>query len=420
MVFLSRHRLRMLASTIKLRLFYAALLLWSLSIVIICLHITRTRGNFAFRYQYPGSHSVFTGYREAGEAWLHQGQIYGTPGTFLYSPLIAALYSPFALISQNVSEVIWRFLIGLALPLALWFNARTLFGFSRNRFACLLLLILPLTASNLNNGQANIVIIALFLVATGAASRSRWFTCAFCASFAVYWKIYPIAFALLLTIIFPKKLTGRILLGLVGLFLVSLLLQKPSYVLQEYGSWFVNLAADRRRAHEYYGRWRDFYLLLRLIGIPISAMWWRIAEVTAGVIAATICLVGTIRRWPLVTLLFSAMSLAIVWMLLFGPATEASTYMLIAVPSAYLLIFGWSEVSQLALQTTSTITYLGFIGSQMLNSWFHIKGNIYLVHAIQPCFTLCFCAALFFWWKQQLLSKEEAPGNATRRPETSS
>ena len=37
------------------------------------------------------------------------------------------------------------------------------------------------------------------------------------------------------------------------------------------------------------------------------------------------------------------MSLAVAWMLLFGPATEAATYVLIAVPSAYLLIAGWSE-----------------------------------------------------------------------------
>jgi hypothetical protein len=398
----------MLVATIKSRLFDAALLLWSVSVAIICLHI----------YQHPGSHSVFAGYREAGEAWIHRGQIYGTAGTFLYSPLIAALYSPFALISQNVSEVIWRLLISLAFPLAIWFNARTLFDFSRNQFACLLLLILPLTLSSLNNGQANIVIIALFLVATGAASQSRWFTCAFCASFAVYWKIYPIAFALLLTLISPKKLAVPILFGLVGLFVVSLLLQRPSYVLQEYGSWFVNLAADRRRAHAYYGRWRDFYLLLRLVGIPISAMWWRILEVTAGVIAATICLVGTIRRWPAAVLLFGTMSLAIVWMLLFGPATEAATYVLIAVPSAYLLISGWSGPFRPALRAASTITYVGFVSAHMLNSWFHVKENIYLIHAIQPCFALCFCAALFFWWKERLFNAGHESSSASQRSVT--
>jgi hypothetical protein len=394
----------MLVATFKSKLFYMALLMWSLSVAIICLRI----------YQYPGSHSVFTAYREAGEAWIHQGQIYGTPGKspFLYSPLIAAVYSPFALISENVSEVIWRLLIGIALPVALWFNARTLFDFSKQMFACLLLVTLPLTLSSLNNGQANVVIMVLFLVAAGAASRSHWFTCAFCASFAVYWKIYPIAFALLLTVIFPRKLAVPILFGIVGLFLVSLLLQRPSYVLQEYGNWFVNLTSDRRRAHEYYGRWRDFYLLLRLIGIPISTMWWRILELTAGAGTAAICVLGTIRRWPSVILLFGAMSLAIAWMLVFGPATEAATYMLIAVPSAYLLIAGWSSPFRPALRATSTIAYLGFVGAHILNSWFQIKTNIYLVHAIQPCFALCFCAALFFWWRWQLLNEEEAPDGA--------
>jgi hypothetical protein len=388
----------------KSGLFYAALLLWFLCVAIISLRIGL----------HPGSHSVFTEYRDAGRAWLHQTQIYGIDTRFLYSPLVAALYSPFALISQNLSELLWRLLIGLALPLALWLNARELFHFSKSEFACLLLLILPLTISDLNNGQANIIIIVLLLLATSTASQSRWLTCAFCASFAVYWKIYPISFAVLLAIIFPRELSVRLFLWLVGLFAVSLLLQKPSYVLHQYSSWFAHLTSDRRRELEYYGKWRDFYLLLRLIGITISAMSWKIVQVIAGLIAATICLVGTIRRRSLVTLLFCAMSLAIVWMLLFGPATEAATYTLIAVPSAYLLISGWSGDAQPALQITSTITYLGFISADMLNSWFLIKRNVHLIHAIQPCFTLCFCAALFFWWKQHVFNEGEKSTNASQ------
>ena len=107
-----------------------------------------------------------------------------SPGTdlcgsrdILYSPLAAAFFSPFAFVSQNVAEVLWRLVLGLALPLALWFNARTLFDFSKKEFAWLFLLIVPLTLSSLNNGQANIIIIVLFLVAAGAASQSRWFIC---------------------------------------------------------------------------------------------------------------------------------------------------------------------------------------------------------------------------------------------------
>jgi hypothetical protein len=89
-------------------------------------------------------------------------------------------------------------------------------------------------------------------------------------------------------------------------------------------------------------------------------------------------------------------------MLLFGPATEAATYVLIAVPSSYLLVFGLLETSQVALRAMSTVTYLGFVAADVLNSWFHIKRDVYLVHAIQPCFALCFCVALFFWWKRQI------------------
>ena len=389
----------------KSRLFPATLGLWFLSVAIVCFRI----------YIHPGWHSVFPTYRDAGAAWIHQGQIYAAPGIFLYSPLVAAFFSLFALISQNVAEALWRLLLGFALPLALWFNARTLFDFSKKEFAWLFLLIVPLTLSSLNNGQANIIIIVLFLVAAAAASQSRWFICAFCAAFAVYWKIYPIAFALLLAVVFPKKLIFRILLVLIGLFVVSLFLQRPSYTLQQYGDWLVNLASDRRRAHEYYGRWRDFYLLLRLLGIPISTMWWTIAEVTAGSVAAAICFLGTIRHWPRATLLLGAMSLAIVWMLLFGPATEAATYVLIAVPSAYLLIAGWSDVSQWALRVVGTLTYIGFVSAHILNSWFPIKKNVYLVHAIQPCLTLCFCAALFLWWQWQLLNETKQPCDASER-----
>jgi hypothetical protein len=377
-------------------LLLVALSLWFLCVIVVCVR----------SYQHPGLHSVFPTYRNAGIAWLQQEQIYGTGGSaFLYSPLIAAFYSPFALISQNASEVLWRLLLGVPLPLSLWFNARALFGFSKKSFAYLLLLILPLALSNLNQGQANLMLMVLVLVAATAALQSQWWMCAFCVSLSVYWKIYPVVFALLLATIFPNKLALRMCLALGGLFIISLLLQKPSYVMREYGSWFVHLASDRRRGNEYYGKWRDFYLILRLIGIPISMMWWKIIEAIAGLIAAAICLVGRIRRQSPVTLVFGAMSLAIIWMLLFGPATEAATYILIAVPCAYLVILGWSDLSETALRATSTLTYLGFVAADVLNSWFHIKVDIYLVHAIQPCFALCFCVALFLWWTRQITER---------------
>jgi hypothetical protein len=380
----------------KISVAFAAPALWFLCVAIICIAA----------YLHPGLHSVSSIYREAGAAWIRQDQIYSTgESAFLYSPLIAAFYSPLALVSQNLSEALWRLLLGVALPLSLWLNARKLFGFSNNEFAYLLLLVLPLTLGNLHNGQANLIVLVLFLIASASALQSRWWACAFSASLTVYWKIYPVVFVLLLTVLFPTKLTARMFLALLGLFVVSLILQKPSYVLGEYANWVSHLVSDHRRATEYYGRWRDFYLLLRLIGIPISAMWWKVVEVITALIAVAICVFGKMWRWPAVTLVFGALSLAVVWILLFGPATEAATYTLIAVPCAYLLILGWcdaSEASEMAPRRTATVAYLGFVAGDIINSWFHIKLDVYLIHAIQPCFAICFAVALFLWWKGQI------------------
>lgn len=377
----------------KSRLFCLALFLWSVPVAVICIRVAR----------HPGSHSAFRSCRLAGANWLQQSRLYGPDTGFLYTPLIAALHAPFALLPEGLSEVFWRLIIGFSFPVALWFNGRAVFQFSKEQFASLLLLSLPLTLNTLNNGQANLVLVILFLVAVGAASESRWLLCAVCAAFAIYWKVYPIALALLLAVIFPGKLAARTLVSAVVLFGLSLFLQRPSYVLQEYGNWLVNLLSDRRHELEYYGKNRDFYLLLRLLGVPVSDAWWLFLQLLAAVAAAAFCLRETLRRAPVTKLLFGAMCLAVVWMLLFGPATEAATYVLVAVPSAYLLIAGWSHDARPAARITSTVAYLGFIGAEVVNSWFQIKRNVYLVHAIQPCVALCFCVALYYWWKQNLV-----------------
>lgn len=383
-------------SWVKSRWFHIALAAWTLSTVLVCIRVAR----------HPGSHSAFRGVRTAGIAWLHQGRLYGADTGFLYTPLIAGIHSPFALLPEAIAEVLWRVMIGVGFPLVLWFNARALFRFSRDQFASLLLLTLPLTLNTLNNGQSNIVLVVLCLGATAAAAHARWWLCAACAAFAIYWKVYPIALALLLTVVFPKKLGVRIVVCVIVLFVVSLLLQAPQYVVDQYHRWIATLISDPRREIDYYGKNRDFYLLLRVVGIPITTLWWTVLQLLTAACAAVICLFGRIRNQ---TLLFGLMCLAIAWMLLFGPATEATTYVLIAVPSAYLVLLGWFRQSGHTAFSVSIAAYVGFIFAEVVNSWLGIKQYIYLVHAVQPAVALCFCAALFCWWKEQAYVEHGAP-----------
>jgi len=204
------------------------------------------------------------------------------------------------------------------------------------------------------------------------------------------------------------------LLAVVVLFAVSFLLQNTSYVLDQYGSWIANLLSDRRRELDYYGKNRDFYLLLRLAGIPITTSWWMVLQLLTALCAAAVCLASKRRLLPPTSLLFGVMCLSISWMLLFGPATEAATYVLIATPAAYLVLGGWSHAAPRAVRLWSTIAYVGFIGAEIVNSWFRIKRHVYLVHGIQPLVALCFCIALFFWWQQQYRSAtSDGPAQAS-------
>jgi hypothetical protein len=77
----------------------------------------------------------------------------------------------------------------------------------------------------------------------------------------------------------------------------------------------------------------------------------------------------------------------------------------------------WESFEDSCGLVVSTLTYLGFVSAHILNSWFPIKKNVYLVHAIQPCLTLCFCAALFVWWKRQLLNGAKQACSASDRSE---
>ena len=62
----------------------------------------------------PGRHTVFGVYREAGMRWLEGNEIYVRVGKFLYSPLAAALFAPFAILPERMAGFLWHLLCGVA------------------------------------------------------------------------------------------------------------------------------------------------------------------------------------------------------------------------------------------------------------------------------------------------------------------
>src|SRR5882762_4264038 len=351
---------------------------WVLTLLVICLHAGIN----------PGTHSVFTNYRDAGARWIRCEYLYLYPYSkqFLYSPLVAAWFAPFALLPQALGGILWRLLSAIALILGARMSGRMAWpGTSGVRWTAWgLAALLPLSLSNLNNGQAGVLITAFLLFGIVFCASGQWQITAACFAIATTFKLYPLALVLLLAALYPGKLSWRLALWLAGLFLLTFLLQQRSYVLTQYQEWFGQLAHDDRRLKGAYGTWRDAWLLLRLARVPMTMLAWTTLQLVAGVLAAAFCVWGQRSGWNSRRCLAAAFCLAPAWMTLFGPATEAATYIILAPAVIFGLISSWSSPHPMWLRTGMSCTYGLLVAAGVLNSWLHPTTHVAYVHAVQP------------------------------------
>jgi Glycosyltransferase family 87 len=359
----------------------------------------------------PHQNSVFIVFRDAGRAWLAAQPLYSQVGKYLYSPLAAAFFAPFALLPDWAGSALWRLLTGLTYLVAVfaWYRR-----FDSSSFSCSsssssssvrvvlgLLLLLPLSIGNLNNGQASPFIIALLVFGCMAALDGRWTLAAGCISFAAFFKIYPLAIGLLLAVIEPRKLSWRLGLGLLIFGALSLVLQRPPYVIEQYRDWWLSLGADQRRVSTELGSWRDVWLLLRILHLPITVAGY--AGLQAGVaLAAAIFCWWRSRTWDRSVVVWGAFTVGCLWITLFGPSTELATYVFIAPSVAFACAWGlWPMIQGRDrwhwFQFLLIAAYALLLLAEALNAWVPvIRQNTYL-HAIQPVAALLFLGFVVGW-----------------------
>jgi hypothetical protein len=349
----------------------------------------------------PHQNSVFLVFRDAGRAWLAGQPLYSQVGKYLYSPLAAAFFAPFALIPDWAASALWHLATGLAYFFAVirWFRrsesssiALTVLG---------LLLLLPLSIGNLNNGQASPLIIALLLCGCLAALDERWTLAAGCIAIATFFKIYPLAIGLLLAVIEPRKLSWRLILGLLILGILSLVLQRPDYVVNQYGDWWRSLGADQRRVSTELGSWRDAWLLLRIVHVPITVGAYAVLQAATALAAAIFCWWRS-KTWNRAAVIWSVFSIGCLWITLFGPSTELATYIFLAPPIAFACSHALLSVIQKrqrlgGFQFLPIAAYGLLLLAEALNAWVPvIRQNNYL-HAIQPVAALLFLGFILRW-----------------------
>jgi hypothetical protein len=363
--------------------------LWATAVAVILVHVGLK----------PHTNTLYKVFHAGGARWLASENLYPKVDEYIYSPFAAAFFAPFALLPDGVAGIVWRLLslAAYAGAFAAWLRIEG--NAPGERAALAWVLLLPLSVGDLFNGQANPLVIGLLMLAVLACRRERWMTGALCVGVATYFKVYPLAMGLLLAVLHPRKLPWRLALALVAIFALSLVLQRPAYVLEQYFNWVHSLPRDPRRTENYFGTYRDFWLLLRVLRIPISVEGWALLQAASGATLAVYLHLLQRRSAPAAKLDFLALTLGTCWMLLFGPATESATYVILAPPLALAWLRWRGERHTRRYEVGGAVCYAVLIASQMLTSWRHQYQNPY-THLIQPVGAMIFTATVIaYGWR---------------------
>jgi hypothetical protein len=322
---------------------------------------------------------------------------------FRYSPLVAGALVPFTMLPLTLGGVVWRLLnAGVYLSAFCW-CCQTIFPIQVNsaQRGVLLLLVIPLSVGSVNNGQSNPLVIGLMLATVACAATGRWNGASVCLALACLLKVYPLALGLLLAALYPRQFILRFALALGAGLALPFLFQDPAYVSRQYRAWFWLLGSDDRSNWPLSNCYRDLWLLCRLVHLPLSRLAYLLIQLASGGGILVLCLVGRRAGWSSRQVLISTLSLATCWMTLLGPATESSTYILVAPALAWAVadaFVGHRSVPVCSLLLTS----YGLFTVAAVACWFP-GGTILHTWGAQPLATLLLLSALVASYLSQIL-----------------
>lgn len=281
-------------------------------------------------YLSPRTHTVFPIYAIAARDWVAgQPDLYvlqpQTIEFYRYGPAFAVATIPFAFLSPEWGNGLFILLNGAAFAVGLWVWVRHGLGWrpTPDQSAAVLLVVAVVIPLSLATAQANMVMTGLVLLGLTAAAHDRWWAAGFAMAAATLVKVFPLALALVLAVVYWRRFPVKFAVALVVLLAIPFLTQTPGYVADRYVEWVEHL----RQSDEFNRiRLRNLSKLFELAGSPVPANVFRLMAMAAGGVVLLVGLVPDGRRERLTRLLawFS------VWALLYSPGTENATYAILA------------------------------------------------------------------------------------------
>jgi hypothetical protein len=376
-----------------------AWIVWTAALVVLILRplLLSQRGTSYDTYQFAGSH------------WLHGENIYSHWMGFVYSPVVAAFFAPFAYLPAPLANILWRILNAALLlgGLAAILKTNLFAGIKKSNFGILYILLLPLAVGNIDISQANPLVEGLLLLAIAAAYLERWNSAALCVAIATCFKIYPIAVGLLICLIAPKRFSWRMIIALLLLLVIPFLFQHWSYVSNQYNAWIATRASDDRRQWPIEKLPLDLWFLIHWVGnLPIPPKIYSLIQLgTAGALAF-FCAVQTWRGWAKNRVLIGLFCLVSIWMTLCGPATESYTYLILAPAVILALVQAFDAHQPAELRALVSAAFiLQLLAATRASFLPHFKPSWAL--AIQPCSALVFLVYTLLWLFNNSLWRED-------------
>ena len=257
-------------------------------------------------------------YRAASQHWLHREPLYdNSGGGFLYFPQSAILYTPFAVLPENLSEILWRSLILFVFAAGVFRLARLAGRDTGIEFFPLTTMFcVPLAFSSERNGQATLIMAGLMMLATVDLVDKRWWRAAAYLSLALAIKPLCLVLILLAAALYPAMM-WRLAISICFWTAMPFLIAEPTYVLHQYFGCanMLQLAADRGRDPN----WSQVFGMLQVFGISIPSSWQTILRAIAA--AGTLAMAWYAqRRWPSSWAGTYCYALATCYLMLFNPA----------------------------------------------------------------------------------------------------
>jgi Glycosyltransferase family 87 len=309
----------------------AALIIWTIAVFVLAARplLVSQRGTSFDTYALAGSH------------WLHGEDLYTHWMGFVYSPLVAAFFAPFAFFPPVLANIVWRLINTAALLGGLFalFRSNLFPGIKSRQIGIAYLLLVPLALGNIDISQANPLVAGLIMLAIAAFYTERWNYAAVCIGIATFFKIYPLAVGLLICVIAPRRFTWRLFSALLLLALVPFLFQHWSYVSHQYGTWIATRTAEDRRNWPADKLPLDLWFVVHsVLHLPVPQKIYTLIQLGGAAGIAVFCAFGSLKNWGPQRVQIGLFCLSAVWMTVCGPATESYTYMLLAAPTVLALL----------------------------------------------------------------------------------